>query len=167
MNGRRLSPLRLLHWLTAVLVALMIPAVLGAQALTEVNTDRAEQLIGLHMLCGLLILVLTPVRLLLRWLGPEPAAVGEHPAFGVLTGARTVLLYGFLIALPLTGIFKLTLSGLDIMIFGHTVLRAGTRMPAVARSLNGAHAWLAWSFLMLVVLHVGAAAIRRYARRHR
>lgn len=147
-------PLRALHWLTAGLVAVMVPAVLAAQVLTETATDRAEDFVSMHILCGLAVLALTLPRLALRL---YLAARRTTPSAPVLARLRSILFYALLLVLPLTGIFKLTLSGLDVMAFGHTLIAAGGHAPGLARRLNSAHAWLAWSFLALIALHTSAA----------
>ena len=164
MSRRWPRSLRVLHWLTAGLLAIMVPAVLAAQALTETDTDRAEQLAGLHILCGLAVFALTLPRLALRWLAVSPPP-DSAPLLQRLASLRSILFYVLLLVLPLTGVFKLTLSGLDVMAFGHTLIRAGSLAPGLARALNSAHAWLAWSFLCLVALHASAALW--HALRHR
>jgi len=147
-------PLRVLHWLTAGLVAVMVPAALAAQALTETATDRAEDLVSLHILCGLAVLALTLVRLALRLYFATSQTTPPAP---VLARLRSILFYALLLVLPLTGIFKLILSGLDVMAFGHSLIAAGGHAPDLARRLNSAHAWLAWSLLALIALHASAA----------
>ena len=153
MSRRWPRSLRLLHWLTVALVAVMIPAVLAAQALTETATDRAEQLVGAHILCGLGVFALTLPRLIIRLCTTAPPFEAA-PLLRALAGLRAPVFYSLLLAIPLTGIFKLTLSGLDVMAFGRTLIRAGQTLPGLARGLNTAHAWLAWSFLALVLLHI-------------
>ena len=154
MSRRWPRSLRLLHWLTVTLVAVMVPAVLAAQALTETATDRAEQLVGVHILCGLGVFALTLPRLAIRLWTTAPPSLEAAPPLRALAGLRAPVFYTLLLAIPLTGIFKLTLSGLDVMAFGRTLIRAGQTLPGLARELNTAHAWLAWSFLALVLLHI-------------
>lgn len=156
MNRRWPRSLRVLHWLTAGLLAVMVPAVLAAQALTETDTDRAEQFVSLHILCGLAVLALTLPRLALRCFAAPPPPESA-PLLRALASLRSVVFYALLVVLPLTGILKLTLSGLDVMAFGHTLIPAGGLAPGLARGLNSAHAWLAWSFLGLIALHALAA----------
>ena len=160
MSRRWPRTLRLLHWLTAALVATMIPAVLAAQALTEIDTDRAEQLVGLHMLCGLGVFVLTVPRLVIRLFVEAPPPLETAPLLRAASRLRSPAFYALLLVIPLTGIFKLTLSGLDVTAFGRTLIRAGQTSPDLARWLNTAHAWLAWTFLALILLHFLAASLQ-------
>src|SRR5262245_2229075 len=101
-------------------------------ALTEIDTDRAEALASLHMLCGLCLLVLTLLRLGLRLALPAPPPVPDHLALRRAAALVTVLLYLLLIALPVTGILKLTLSGLDVTIFGLVLVPSLWRAPDLA-----------------------------------
>ena len=160
MSRRWPRALRLLHWLTAALVAIMIPAVLAAQALTETDTERAEQLIGLHMLCGLGVFALTVPRLTIRLVVEAPPPLETAPLLRAASRLRSPIFYALLLVIPLTGIFKLTLSGLDVMAFGQTLIRSGKTSPDLARWLNMAHAWLAWTFLALILLHFFAASLQ-------
>jgi cytochrome b561 len=153
-----------LHWLTAGLVAAMVPAVLMAQALTETDTDRAEHLAGLHILCGLGVLALTLPRLAIR-LFAAPPLLETTPPLRALARLRALVFYALLLTIPLTGIFKLTLSGLDVMAFGWTLIPAGQTLPGLARRLNTAHAWLAWGFMILIFLHILAAIWHRARKR--
>ena len=66
-----------------------------------------------------------------------------------------------MIALPLTGILKLTLSGLDVAVFGAVLVPSLWRAPDMARWLNRVHEWLAMALIGLVVLHAAAALLHR------
>jgi cytochrome b561 len=152
--------LRLLHWTTAIILLVTIPVVYAAMALTEIDTDRAEALASLHILLGLAILVLTLTRLAARYLLPRPAPAAKGLP-RLLAGIATVSLYVLLLALPITGILKLALSGLDVSAFGVTLIPSGPRSPALARTLNVAHAWLAKGLIALVLAHAAAAILHR------
>jgi cytochrome b561 len=158
MAGRWPALIRFLHWTTAVLALVMIPAAFAAQALTEVDTDRAEMLVGLHMLAGLVILVLTLARLSARLVLPR-RRLPRARLLAVLAGLRTAAFYALLLALPLTGVLKLTLSGLDVAPFGVTLIPAGDTAPALARQLNAAHAVMGKAFIALALVHIAAALV--------
>ena len=155
MADRWPGPVRILHWTTAVLALVMIPAAFAAEALTEIDTDRAETLVGVHIVAGLTILVLTLARISARlMLRTKPSP--RQPIGAILGGLRTALFYCLLLALPLTGILKLTLSGLDVSAFGVMLIPAGETAPQFARTLNAAHAWMGKAFIALALLHISA-----------
>jgi cytochrome b561 len=150
-------PLRLIHWTTAALALVAIPAVFAAQALAEINTPLAERLAELHMACGIAILVLTLARLSLRLVIPAPPPPAR-PIWGrILVGAGTVAFYALLISLPLSGLLKLTLSGFDVDVFDVPILAAGAPLPEAARLLNRFHELAGLAFIAAALLHAMAA----------
>lgn len=152
-------PLRLIHWLTALLALVAIPAVFAAQALAEINTPLAERLAELHMACGIAILVLTLVRLSLRLVIPAPPPPAR-PFWGrILVGAGTFAFYALLISLPLSGLLKLTLSGFDVIVLDVMVLQAGAPLPAAARVLNRFHEAAGLAFIAAALFHAAAALL--------
>jgi cytochrome b561 len=157
MTDRWPVPIRILHWTTTALAFLMIPAVFAAQALTEIDTDRAEWLVSAHIAAGLTILLLTLARISARLVLPRPKPWRRPWIMALLAGLRTAAFYVLLIALPLTGILKLTLSGLDVSAFGVTLIPSGQAAPQLARTLNATHAWLGKAFIALAVIHIAAA----------
>lgn len=162
MSERWPGPIRLIHWATALFALVTIPAAFAAEALAEIDMDRAEALASLHILIGLAILALTLVRLACRARLPAPdTAPGWSRR---LAGLRSALLYALLLALPATGILKLTLSGLDVSAFGVTLIPSFETAPALARGLNLAHAWLGKAFIALALLHAAAALLPRGGR---
>lgn len=151
----------MIHWITAALVVITIPAVFAAQALVETDTGRAETLVGIHVAAGFSILVLTLARLGSRLLQPAPRPLdGPRWQRRVVTLA-TVSFYALLVALPVTGILKLTLSGLDVSAFGVTLIPAGETAPALSRLLKTGHEWLGKAFIALALVHVAGAILHR------
>jgi cytochrome b561 len=168
MTGRWPAPVRILHWTTAILALVMIPAAFAAQVLTEIDTDRAEMLVGVHIASGLTILVLTLARISARLVLPRPNPLPRSRIRALLAGLRTAAFYTLLLALPLTGILKLTLSGLDVSAFGVTLIPSGDTAPRLARTLNAAHAWMGKAFIALAIVHIaGALYDRGDVTRHR
>ena len=152
-------PIRLLHWSTAGLVLVAVPAALLAQRLTEIDTPVAENLIEAHMAAGLTIALITLARLSLRLVLSRPKDPERPLALDLLVRAGTVSFYGLLLSLPATGILKLTLSGLDVSILGATIVPASGTAPAVARALSRLHAILGWVLVATALLHVAATLL--------
>jgi cytochrome b561 len=153
--------LRVIHWITAALAVVTIPAVFAAQALVETDTDRAEMLVGVHVVAGLAILGLTLVRLGSRLFQPAPRPVDGPPWRRRIVTWVTISFYALLLALPLTGILKLTLSGLDVSAFGMALIPAGETAPALSRALKTAHEWLGKAFIALALVHMAGAMLHR------
>jgi cytochrome b561 len=154
-------PVRAIHWATALLAAAMIPCAYAAQALTESDTEWAETLVGTHVAAGLSILVLTAARLVARLALARPAPADERAWPRLATGLVSAVFYALLIALPVTGILKLTLSGLDVSAFGMVIVPAGDIAPWAARMSKSAHEWLGKVFIALALLHAAATLLHR------
>jgi cytochrome b561 len=157
------APVRWIHWTSAVLLALTVPAALFAQALAETWTDAAEALISGHILAGLSLLVLTTARISARVVFARPSPLPGPVWLRVARGLRSAAFYALLCAIPVTGILKLTLSGLDVSAFGVTLLPAGVPVLPLARASSRTHEVLAYVLIALALLHAGAALLGRRA----
>jgi superoxide oxidase len=147
-------PIRIIHWSTAGLILVMVPAIYAAMALTEADTNRAEALASLHIVCGFAVLILTLARLAARISFRRPLPALPSLPLRLIAGSITVLIYALLLAMPLTGILKLTLSGL-------VLVPSGERVPALARFCNRAHEWLGNGLITLALVHAAAALLHR------
>ena len=158
-------PLRVLHWLLALLLAMQFT--LGFVA--EYGAVRwSEALLRLHFRLGMLILALTVLRLCLRLVMSMPAVDTEEPP-GVHRARSWIhgLLYLLVLALPLSGHVIWVWMGADRTLFG------GLEMPALFvppdEETGRAVAWYvhvygAWILLGLVCLHLLAAMFHQWTR---
>ncbi|KAF1720332.1 hypothetical protein CSC78_18645, partial [Pseudoxanthomonas japonensis] len=158
-------PLRVLHWLLALLLAMQFT--LGFVA--EYGAVRwSEALLRLHFRLGMLILALTVLRLCLRLVMSMPAVDTEEPP-GVHRARSWIhgLLYLLVLALPLSGHVIWVWMGADRTLFG------GLEMPALFvppdEETGRAVAWYvhvygAWILLGLVCLHLLAAMFHEWTR---
>ena len=147
---------RLLHWTMAVLVLAML--FIGAGIVSTVS-DEHSLLLALHRPLGIAILLLAVLRLAVRLRHPPPPLPRDMPAWQRWTArASHRLLYGAMIAMPLVGWAMLSARGDPVVLAG--ALHLPPIMPRGAISaalLREAHAWLAYGFLLLILLHVAAA----------
>ncbi len=158
-------PLRVLHWLLALLLAVQFT--LGFVA--EYGVVRwSEALLRLHFRLGMLILGLTVLRLCLRLVMSMPAVDTEEPP-GLHRARSWIhrLLYLLVLALPLSGHVIWVWMGADRTLFG------GLEMPALFvppdEETGRAVAWYvhvygAWILLGLVCLHLLAAMFQQWTR---
>lgn len=119
---------RLLHWLIALIVFGLLLAGLGFWALGYeglkgmLGDEGVNTVYMLHKSFGILVLLLTVLRLVLRFRTPPPA---YDPPLGLLErmvgGGIHVLLYLFLIGLPIGGWIATAASGYPIQFFGMTL----------------------------------------------
>lgn len=148
----------LLHWTIAALLAFQITV---GWALEDLGA-RGFALYQWHKSIGILILVLTSVRVAVRFWKPRPPKT-ERGWPGTLASAVHGGLYAFMIGAPLTGWALVSTARVKVptLLFGvlplpHLPLPASTH--TIAESSHGLIAWLG---IALFLLHV-AGALRHH-----
>ena len=147
-----------LHWTIAALLAFQISVGLALEDLGA----RGFSLYQLHKSVGVSILVLTLIRLAVRFWKPRPAPV-EGGWQGTLAKAVHAGLYIFMIGAPLTGWALVSTARVKVptLLFGIVPL-PHLPLPATAHEFAEAgHALLAWIGIALFILHV-AGALRHH-----
>lgn len=148
----------MLHWTIAALLAFQISV---GWALEDLGA-RGFALFQLHKSVGIAILLLTVLRVAIRYLKPRPAPV-EGGWQGMLASAVHGGLYAFMLAAPLTGWALVSTAKVKVptLLFGIAPL-PHLSLPAGAHDLaEGAHGLLAWIGIALLTLHV-AGALRHH-----
>ena len=147
-----------LHWAIAALLAFQIAV---GWALPSLGA-RGFALFQLHKSIGITVLLLTLLRIGVRWWKPRPAKL-EGGWQGMLASGVHVGLYAFMLGAPLTGWALVSTAKVKVptLFFGIIPL-PHLPLPAASNALaqNG-HALLAWIGIALVVLHV-AGALRHH-----
>jgi len=165
-NAKSFSlPSRILHWLMAVMILIMLFIGVFMASNAGPNYDR---LVTLHRPLGIAILVLALVRLANRLRSPPPALPEELPLM-MKIGAKAshLLLYALMIAMPLVGWGMLSAGGYPIPLWGPSMLLPPIlpHDPALWAFLRSAHTILAFLLFGLVLLHIGAALFHGLIRR--
>jgi cytochrome b561/polyisoprenoid-binding protein YceI len=154
-----------LHWALALLLAFQLGLGWRLEDLPKgVAQFTAFQL---HKSVGILILLLSLARLLVRFAKPRPPLAEDKPLAMLLAKAVHALLYVAMIGGPLAG-WVLVSTGkvrLQTMLFGTVPwpdlpLGAGWHEPAEVL-----HAALAWLLAGLIALHVAGALRHHWLRR--
>lgn len=153
----------LLHWALALLLLFQLGLGWSLEALPHATLFVAFQF---HKSVGILILVLSLARLLVRLFVPRPAPVEGAPALKLLASVVHWGLYGVMILGPITGwiIVSTARVKLPTLLFGtiplpHLPLGAAWNEPA-----ETIHGLIGWLLAGLVVLHV-AGALRHHLLR--
>lgn len=161
------GPAILLHWLIAALMLVTIPlGVYGANAEGELG----QSLTNVHKPIGLLVLVLTTVRIGWRLSHPPPP-LPETMNLGLRMAARAThaAFYALLLVMPLSGWWMtsafpkrhpITVGDLFELPF----LPVATDL-ASAGVAHDVHELLGWSAIALIVLHVAAALKHQFIDR--
>lgn len=156
---------RVFHWLTVVLVMIMIPA--GTIMIQEIPRPTQDALYILHKGLGPFVLVVVLARLAWRFVAPPPPLPPEIPwQQRLAAGAVHAGLYAFLIVMAVSGYVRVTAGGFPI-----ESLRALGIPPllskdeGVAAVAKAVHATARYGLVLLILLHVAAAAYHGIIRR--
>ena len=156
---------RLFHWVTVLLVAVMIPV--GLIMTQDVPKSVQDPLFILHKGLGPIVLVVVLARLGWRAFHPAPSLPPSVPrlqarAAGLVHGA----LYFFLILQAVSGYVRVTTGGFPIE--GLEALGIPPLLPkaeGVGKIASGVHQASAICLILLIVMHVSAAAYHGIVRR--
>lgn len=156
---------RALHWTTAVLVIAMLP--LGAVLLDLPPGRIQDTAFDLHRSTGVLLFVLTALRLAYRLRHPPPPLPADlAPSQRCAAHAVHVALYALLFALPLVGWWGTSAFGAPIVVYGLFELPPlVAKDEALARQVLGLHGWLGLALVIAVLAHAGAALHHHFIRR--
>lgn len=164
-----------LHWLIAlgVIANLAIGLYMG-------DVPRSDPmkfaLITTHKSIGLTVLTLSVLRVVWRLMHPFlPLPLDVPLQFRWLARATHFLFYVLIIVLPLTGWLMASLGTHPISYFGlfnwpHLPGFAGldhTAAHAYDEAFGSAHSFLAWTMIVLIVLHVAGALYHQFGSRER
>ena len=164
-SHRRFTPLqRLLHWLIAVCVLMML--FIGVGMVSTVK-PKYLPLVTIHKSLGITILVLALIRLAVRLRYGAPPLPADMPEPMKLAAYLShYALYVLTIGMPLIGWAMLSAAAYPIVLVG------GLRLPPILPQsdrlhalLWDAHFFLAFAFFALILMHVAAALFHALVRR--
>lgn len=148
----------ILHWAIAALLAFQISV---GWALEDLGA-RGFALYQWHKSVGITILVLTLLRIVVRYWKPRPAKL-EGGWQGALASGVHFGLYAFMLGAPLSGWALVSTAKVKVptLLFGVLPL-PHLPLPASAHELaEGGHGLIAWLGIALFLLHV-AGALRHH-----
>ena len=159
------APVKALHWLVAVLIAIQV--VLGLAAVAWHLSPAKLDLFVWHKSLGMLILVLVALRVAVRAAHRAPALPAAMPRWERRAArASHALLYALIVALPLSGWAVNSAANLPVRLFWLVPLPAiAPPSKALETIAARAHLALLLVLLALVALHV-AAALRHHRVLH-
>lgn len=151
-------PLRVLHWLMAMLLLAQLLAGVGMIATVSVWHNR---LISLHQPLGAALLVLAIARLILRRLGGAPPLPASMPRWQQHAAAAShYALYLLMFAMPLLGWAMQSAAGYPLPGLG------GWHLPALLPQSVAWYAWLRLAhgvggqlFFLAILMHIGAGLL--------
>lgn len=151
-----------LHWIFAIAVYAMFG--LGLWMVTLSYYDGwYHQAPELHKSIGVLLMMGLVIRVIWRHISPPPAAPKTHSKFTRISAVTAhITLYALLFALLISGYLISTAEGKPISVFGIFDVPATLADAGSQADIAGViHLWLAWSVVILSVLH-GLAALKHH-----
>ena len=160
--------LRLLHWLTAVLVAGLFVAGGWIVYFDPGDGPLKERLYFLHESTGMLVWLLALARVLVRRIaGAPPLPEGTPRAVRLIAWLNHMALYGLLLVQPLLGLADANAWGAPLNWYGlfEVPWFFGKTAEPVAQTLSLLH-WLGAILLaQLLLMHIAGAAYHIRVRR--
>ena len=150
-----------LHWLTLLLL-IAVYTVIDLREYFPKGSVTREGLKTWHFMLGLSVLVLVVVRLLLRWMRPGPALL-QGPAWQTWLAKSThLLLYIFMIGMPLAGWLILSTAGKPIPFFGFELPALMGQDKPLSDQIKDLHEVVATVGYFLLGLHALGALFHHY-----
>jgi cytochrome b561 len=148
---------KMFHWLMFVLIAGLI-AVGLIMADMETSPDKLK-LIGMHKAIGIIVLFLAALRLGWKMCNTSPLMPSSLKAWQLKAAkAAHLLLYFFMIAMPLSGWAMSSAAGYPVSVFGLFIMPNLVDPSQELREVFGeTHEIMAWGLMATIALHVGAA----------
>jgi cytochrome b561 len=130
----------------------------------EKTDEMRKVLFDLHMSTGVLVLLLAVVRMIWFRVSPPPKLpVALATWEKTLTSVVKYLMYLLMLCIPITGILVVNTKGYAVGFYGLFELPMLTgKNKELHELLEEVHEVLAFSLLLLVVLHIAGALKHRY-----
>lgn len=152
-------PARLLHWVSALCILLVIP--LGFIMMNLSGGRLQDQLFDLHRSFGFLILCLAVLRVFTRVVLGAPPPPPDIPQWQVRAShAVHHILYVLIFVMPLLGWGASSAFGAKVSVFGlFTLPDLVPKNETLSNLFGTAHSWLGFVMTAIVLLHIGAAIL--------
>lgn len=147
--------LKFLHWGIGLLViGLLAVGFFMANFMEPSQTMFA--LYKWHKQLGIVVLIAIVVRMGWRMMNVRPAYLGPNKKWEIVAAkAVHYLFYAALIAMPLSGWMMSSAKGFSVSFFGMTLPNFIDPSDEMAGLTRAVHAYVAYSLLVLLTLHVG------------
>ncbi len=158
---------RILHWVTASLVLLMLP--LGLVIANNWGGPLQDQLYDLHRSIGALVIPIVLARIVYRWTHPPAPLPDDIPAIQQLAAKATHwALYALLIVQPFMGWIGTSAYRAQIVVFGLFELPPiWPEDRAFSDRVLFVHGLIGLTIAVLLAAHIGAALHHHFVRRDR
>lgn len=152
-----------IHWLMLALIAGVYVCMEAHEFFPKGSGARAGFL-NAHYLLGLLVFHLTILRVVVRYSGRlAPPIVPVPPRWQALSATGLhLLLYAFMLAMPMIGWVLLSAKGGEVSVFGSALPSLAGQNKALAHTLAEVHETIGNVGYFLIGLHAAAALYHHY-----
>lgn len=151
------SPAIVLHWLIALLLAIVAGVGLYMADLPDAAPER-QLLFDWHRWLGVTAFLLIVLRVLWRSMHKPPSLVsGMSKLQRIAASASHLALYVLMIAAPLTGYLLTNNAGEAVNVFGWALPPLIGPDPRLVKLFEGIHTYVAYSLIGFTALHIFAA----------
>ncbi len=165
MKSRYGSVTIFLHWFMLLLLA-AVYACIELRELWPRGSDPRELIKTWHFMLGLSVFTLVWIRLVARVRGETPPIVPAPAAWqSTLAGAAHVVLYLFMILMPIGGWLILSAEGKPIPFFGLELPALVAPNKELAEQIEEIHELGGTVGYWLIGLHAAAALFHHYVKR--
>jgi len=156
---------KILHWVIGFSIIGLI-AVGFLMSSMDPAPEKFE-LYGIHKAVGVTVLMLIILRILWRFANKTvQAAEGVPPILQLAAKAGHLLLYIFMLTMPISGIMMSRFGSYDISVFNLFTIPAVTeKNTALASFFHSTHEYAAWGFVILITTHILAALYHHFVRK--
>lgn len=154
-----------MHWLMFLLIVAVYATINLHEAFPK-GSDAREFLKSLHFILGLGVLSLVFIRIAGRMVSVAPMIKPELSIWQKKTSKIThVLLYAFMISMPIIGWLTLSAAGKTIPVYGFTLPSLIAQNKELASSLEEIHENIGTLGYFLIAIHTAAALFHHYIKR--
>ncbi|WP_298017840.1 cytochrome b [uncultured Castellaniella sp.] len=164
-NERYSRPMMAVHWLTLILL-IGVYSLIELRGLAPKSNPLHDAMKSWHAMLGLTVFCLVFIRLAIRGMSRVPPITPPVPAWQHrLASVMHIVLYAFLILMPLLGWLTLSAQGKPVPFFGWEWPALIGPDKALGRTLQDIHEVIGNIGYFLIGLHAAAALAHHYVLR--
>jgi cytochrome b561 len=158
---------RWLHWLTAAILAVIIPLGIWIHYFEPADEAFKLRLYNIHESFGVIVFLVVVMRLIYRHRNPPPPLPPNTPKV-IRLAARVshACLYALLLLMPITGFLATNAWGFPLSVFGVLPLPSPLgKDEAIAKILSLLHWCGAVAIVTLILAHLAGVIYHTFIRR--
>lgn len=156
---------KILHWIISICIISLI-AVGFTMSYMDPSPEKFE-LYSMHKASGILVLSLVTIRVLWRLTNTVVQSTeGAPPILQLSAKTGHLLLYVFMLMMPISGLLMSYFGGYPISVFELFIIpSASEKTIELAKIFHTIHEYAAWGFVTLIIVHILAALYHHFIRK--